>query len=185
MTTMDAMKTCRICHVLKPLSAFYKNKSTNDGYQNKCKDCCKDYYLAHKASRVEYSHSYQLQNAEILKEKRLAKRLLNLDESKVKQYEYTKKYRARNREITRIHNKRSYQKKVNHPVLMWHYEAQAGECHYCGASLEGVYHVDHVIPLIRGGSDDRENVVLCCSQCNRSKGKKLLHEWRDENWNLI
>ena len=37
---------------------------------------------------------------------------------------------------------------------------------------------DHVIPLARGGTNDADNIVLACRNCNRSKGSKTVAEWR-------
>lgn len=42
-----------------------------------------------------------------------------------------------------------------------------GRCAYCGA--ENATHIDHVIPLCRGGSAFPANLVPSCSPCNRSK----------------
>jgi hypothetical protein len=43
-------------------------------------------------------------------------------------------------------------------------------CRYCGASPVGdPLHVDHVVPQSRGGSDDIENLVASCQQCNLGK----------------
>lgn len=33
-------------------------------------------------------------------------------------------------------------------------------------------HIDHVIPIAAGGSDDLENLVLSCDKCNVAKGAK-------------
>ena len=52
----------------------------------------------------------------------------------------------------------------------WH-----GACVYCGAPAQ---HLDHVLPLARGGDDIEDNVVPACAPCNLSKGAKLLSEWR-------
>ena len=50
-------------------------------------------------------------------------------------------------------------------------------CRYCGA--RGVrLECDHVVPVVRGGTHDLENLVAACRQCNRSKGAKSLEEWR-------
>ena len=48
-------------------------------------------------------------------------------------------------------------------------------CAYCGA--EGELHVDHVIPLSRGGTNWPANLRPACPSCNRRKGNKLLSEW--------
>lgn len=50
-------------------------------------------------------------------------------------------------------------------------------CRYCGA--RGVrLEADHVIPVARGGTTCMENLATACFPCNRSKGSKLLEEWR-------
>lgn len=49
-------------------------------------------------------------------------------------------------------------------------------CVYCAAT-ENI-EIDHVLPVSRGGTDDFENLVPACGPCNRSKGAKLIEEWR-------
>jgi len=70
-----------------------------------------------------------------------------------------------------------------------------GRCGYCtvheseaGTELE----IDHFQPRAAGGSDDPNNLVYCCTTCNRLKGdfwpeidpltttRRLLHPTRDE-----
>lgn len=48
------------------------------------------------------------------------------------------------------------------------------KCAYCGARAE---HLDHVVPLSRGGADVESNMVPACAPCNLSKGAKTLDEW--------
>lgn len=49
-------------------------------------------------------------------------------------------------------------------------------CRYCGAT--GVrLECDHVVPVIRGGGHNDENLATACFDCNRSKRDKLLSEW--------
>lgn len=48
-------------------------------------------------------------------------------------------------------------------------------CFYCGHKSS---HLDHVVPLIKGGSHSIGNLVAACQFCNLSKGKKFLSEWR-------
>lgn len=58
-----------------------------------------------------------------------------------------------------------------------HYKNQKGKCWYCQIELKGKYHIDHRIPLSRGGSNYPNNLALTCSRCNLSKSDKLPHEW--------
>ncbi|QPB09571.1 hypothetical protein CPT_Sycamore_031 [Streptomyces phage Sycamore] len=48
------------------------------------------------------------------------------------------------------------------------------KCAYCNAPAE---HLDHVVPLSRGGADKESNMVPACAPCNLSKGAKTLEEW--------
>lgn len=51
-------------------------------------------------------------------------------------------------------------------------------CWWCGEKIaDGNYHVDHRIPLSRGGSNAPENLCISCPQCNLSKNDKLPQEW--------
>lgn len=54
------------------------------------------------------------------------------------------------------------------------YEVQRGKCHWCGIALGDDYHVDHVIPLVKGGSNGPENIVCSCPPCNLRKGAKIV-----------
>lgn len=50
-------------------------------------------------------------------------------------------------------------------------------CAYCGAT-DTEFHIDHVFPLARGGTNDIENLTVACAACNMSKGDKTVEEWR-------
>lgn len=52
------------------------------------------------------------------------------------------------------------------------FRLQIGKCACCKTSIEEKYHVDHIIPLAAGGSNDRMNLQLLCPPCNLSKGAK-------------
>lgn len=54
-------------------------------------------------------------------------------------------------------------------------KVQRGRCAYfrtCGSRLGENFHVDHVLPICLGGTNDRGNLQLTCAACNISKGGK-------------
>ena len=61
------------------------------------------------------------------------------------------------------------------------YRRDGYECSYC-ETPEGPWCIDHVHPLSRGGSNDPDNLVVCCWSCNSSKKDKLVSEWSGPIW---
>ena len=51
------------------------------------------------------------------------------------------------------------------------------QCVYCGAKPPGVaLHVDHVEPVVKGGTNETSNLVTACPGCNLGKGAIKLTE---------
>lgn len=55
-----------------------------------------------------------------------------------------------------------------------------GRCQLCSCEISGLsspnisVHLDHMVPLAAGGSNDPTNFQLTCGRCNTSKGKKVM-----------
>lgn len=58
---------------------------------------------------------------------------------------------------------------------------QKNRCYWCNVKLSQKYHVDHIVPLSRGGTNWPENLVIACVHCNEARGAKLPHEWPEGN----
>lgn len=60
-----------------------------------------------------------------------------------------------------------------------YYKALGEEpCAYCG-KVRDSYHVDHIVPLSRGGADTPENLANACVECNLKKHAQLGWVTRD------
>jgi 5-methylcytosine-specific restriction endonuclease McrA len=52
------------------------------------------------------------------------------------------------------------------------FKAQRGRCAYCRSRLGCDRHVDHIVPLADGGTNDRANLQLLCQDCNLAKSDR-------------
>ncbi|MDH5099762.1 HNH endonuclease [Lactobacillus kefiranofaciens] len=68
------------------------------------------------------------------------------------------------------------------------YKRDHGICYICGKklNLDTYYNdplaptIEHVIPIIKGGTHTWDNVKLACRECNTAKGSKLSQEYIDK-----
>lgn len=54
--------------------------------------------------------------------------------------------------------------------------ASRPDCYLCGKLLDGEVHLDHIIPLARGGAHSQDNLAPTHATCNLRKGDRLLSE---------
>lgn len=179
------LKACKKCGVEKDLiEEFYAHKQCKDGRSPYCKECAK-----------AVSRAWALANPERAKGHR-AKWLSDVERKRRKEREWKaanpEKSNKRNAEWARRHPEAVRAKAARRRALKSAYEgldytgkdvlllleSQAGACAYCDAPLNADYHVDHIMPLSRGGGNGPDNICIACPRCNMSKGDRLLVEWR-------
>lgn len=163
-------KICGKCGIERSLEGdFYADKSKKSGRHSHCKECQK------KASGI-----WHLANPERATELRLRWRR----EYKEREKATKAQWKRNNPELNRASVSR--RKAIKLAFDGTHYtaadvkalfEQQQGHCLYCYNRLD-TFHVDHVIPLSRGGGNGSDNIALACPSCNLSKNNKLLGlEW--------
>ncbi len=57
---------------------------------------------------------------------------------------------------------------------------QDAHCTYCKELLVGEYHIDHKIPVSRGGLNEIENLQILCPTCNMKKGAMTHDEYAEK-----
>ncbi len=59
----------------------------------------------------------------------------------------------------------------------WRQQLGKGICYHCEKTFKSdELTMDHLIPIIRGGSSDKKNCVTACKDCNNKKGHKTRAE---------
>jgi len=186
-------KRCARCGNCQPATPeyFYRNKSNSDGLHSYCKSCSSAYMRKwnKKHSRGGSKRVYQSsttktgKRAESFRKWRLAHpdypRLWRAANPE-KQRQYRETHKQKRREEDRRRRARELNSPGSHRLADIEIirRNQRNRCWYCGADLSKTgEHLDHRIPLSRGGSDNASNLVLACPKCNLSKGSKLPHEW--------
>lgn len=136
-------------------------------------------YAANKEQDNERSRLYRLANHDRLRTAAHTKYAMNPEAVKrrVRAWIVAHPVEARAQSQRRRGRERSAEGTHTAADLQAQYERQRSRCYWCGQTIDSEYHVDHIVPLSKGGSNWPENLVIACPQCNQSKGDKLPHEW--------
>lgn len=161
-----------------------------------CKSCHKAYRDANKVKAKEYQREYYARNREHLLAEAARHLADNRDEINKRERERYRKadhwrekspdkylawlsgYLANNREARRIyeHNRRARKRqaagKISPGLSDRLFALQKGLCPCCKRPLGKDYHMDHIIPLAIGGSNEDSNMQLLRATCNLAKSAK-------------
>lgn len=173
---------------------------TNGGHCSECKKGhIKEWSENNKEKRLKSSREWKSRNRGVLYERQKEYRANNKHLRQVESKKYREKYPdkvkeckkkavEKNREhytvLSRNYTARKKNSEGKHTVkdIRELFVSQNGICNGCGVTLETTgknkYHVDHIIPLIKGGSNYPSNLQLLCPSCNTSKCDKDFEEWK-------
>jgi 5-methylcytosine-specific restriction endonuclease McrA len=154
-----ALKRCTVCGP-QPVENFTKRKASPDGLGYKCKTCTRDYLVAWRKANythvLEYARQYKIDNAAAVVEYRNRHDVKERDS--IRHAEWAKMNQERRRANA----------EYVHPLVVL--ECHDGICGICGSDVDPLnFHMDHVIPLSRGGEHNYTNVQPAHPFCNISK----------------
>lgn len=146
----------------------------------------KRYYAENRDKHRALVHRWYKEHADLVCERTAIWKQNNPDKVK----EIHKKYRQANpeKQKAKAHLRRS--RKINAPgkftkdQIKQLYDLQKGQCICCKAKLDK-YHIDHIVPLAKGGTNDIHNIQLLCPTCNVRKGAKDPIEFMQERGYLL
>lgn len=187
-------KTCKRCGEFKPLSDFSPNKLGRDGRRPDCRECRKEYQRIHKKRTVAQRSQYRKANRERLAESKKQWRRNNPDKECVSKVQYRAENKARiaaqnrayaqaNPDVGRVKAQRR-RARLNACAINDFTKAQwrdllrecENKCFYCGIQSSDL-HIEHMIPISRGGNHTLSNIVPACLICNSRKGTKTAEEF--------
>jgi 5-methylcytosine-specific restriction endonuclease McrA len=129
------------------------------------------YYLAHREGIKRRAKEWKDQNPERARETWESHYSANKERVKQRAADWNAANVEGRRAIQRNYRSRSNGAEGSHTAedIQRIGAAQKWKCHWCGKSTKSRYHVDHLVPLSRGGSNEPGNLVIACPRCNNHK----------------
>ncbi len=126
---------------------------------------CRVWYRKNKRRKSEYDANWYKNNKE-------------------KDYANWVRWRSENPLKVRLkgHRRRALVKNATDPevtkadFLEW-LEGQEKVCYWCNAKCGEKFHIDHYMPLAKGGKHHPDNLVIACPSCNLRKNAKDPYEF--------
>jgi 5-methylcytosine-specific restriction endonuclease McrA len=207
-----AEKTCTKCGETKPLEAFNRHRRAKDGRQAHCRECFAAYYAANRERTIALSASWRASNGEryatnqaawyAANRERVAAqnaawyaanreraaatdaayRAANPEREAARQAAWRKANPEKDQEKRSRRRARLLGADATLTAEQWHARLALWNyaCAVCGSASD--LHMDHIVPLSRGGAHTAENVWPLCARHNLSKGARDLLSWLSSRW---
>jgi len=150
-----------------------QGRKYQSGYRAKFPNKVAEQQAAYRSTRRSEASArtsaWRLLNKERAKESIARWRKMNAEANKQHSRTSTSNRRARLKNVEGVHT-------VTDIKQLFY--SQKGYCAACQTTLEGGFHVDHMEPISRGGSNWPSNLQLLCAPCNQTKGAKSWDDWQ-------
>lgn len=165
MRLSESIKLCRRCSEVKDCREFYVDNSKKDKISTYCKQCTieksKLWANENKAKRSQIVTKWKNRNIEEYRNYHRGYRMANLN--KMSEKEARRRCKKRGNGVFVI-TKNELNKLYSTP------------CYICQSSPSS--HLDHIIPLAKGGRHSIGNLAGACASCNLQKGALFLSKFK-------
>lgn len=161
-----------------------KTKKWKEANRDRVRAAALEQYYKHKERYLENGRKWRAANRERQRATERLRHAKNPEKARARWAKYRKDphYIAMSRAHATIRRSRKVTPSLNFKDVKAFYKfvtsSMTIECCYCGIKIPGTKaHIDHFIPLAKGGLHELDNLRASCRKCNQSKGGKLYEEW--------
>jgi len=176
-----------------------KERREQPGYKERQKRLSDEWYQKNKEIVKQRSREYRHEHRDEIRERRRESTRAYRKANNDKRTEYNRQWRSEHRTHTRERDRKwrqrnidrarsygihRYAREKNAPGnydasdIRRIFDEQTGLCAYCKRDLiETGYHVDHITPLTKGGTNYPDNLCLSCPKCNVNKNARTPEQW--------
>ncbi len=177
-------KVCQKCNTDKPAESFHRCAKGKGGLQSYCIECSKGVFKKWASENKEHLREKNRNREYVLYESQREWHRLDYLKNKEKILKRNKAWAERNplkvRELslagTNRRKVRELSAEGSHTEEEWHLLVE--ECNWkcvCCGDMTKPLTKDHIIPLIKGGSDYINNIQPLCRECNSSKRDRIIN----------
>jgi 5-methylcytosine-specific restriction endonuclease McrA len=181
------MKTCSKCRQEKPLADFRSDSRRASGVAASCKECSQEYCRQWRLDNPDAETTRAPRIRPGHKELSARWRKDNPERHRANDRLWRKANPEKARAVKAARKARKLGNGGRHTgdQIKLMLISQKLKCPNCRKSIKRRYHVDHVVPLSLGGSNDISNIQLLCPSCNLAKRAKPPEVWARENGRLL
>ncbi len=186
---------CKECNRRRASAYYYANidrsREKSREYQRAHRDeriaYSRAYYAANREKSIAISKAWAAANIKTVQENRRKWRAANLEKARAGAAQYRRDHPEAKRisEQNRRQKARENGGRLSRGLAGKLFKLQKGKCACCGLPLGDDYHLDHIMPLHRGGQHADSNMQLLRSKCNHEKHAKHPVDFMQERGFLL